>query len=294
MEKMMKEQSSFIGEFQQKTNVLSDFEHAKSLIIERVRQLLGQLFEKGRHEEPPFKPEELAQLLDIQKIVKTDLGKTNAMLLKSYNGFVIKLNKYHIASRQNFSFAHEIGHILFSELNLEKYIESTEYRTFNPQRNQNNRALLKEKLCDIASAELLMPKPIFTKYLSNYGISLQTVEQLADIFEVSPQSSAIRMTELSSKACLALLWKPLPINHPTGLRMAWRTGMGINARNKINYMPKNTNVKPKTIIYKAYEFKASTYTKIKFNINNKDNWLPIESKGFGHGDSRYVLSLAYP
>jgi Zn-dependent peptidase ImmA (M78 family) len=289
----MEKNSSFRYIVQQEPNVYSDFEHAKGLIVERARQLLVQLFEKGYCEKPPFVPEELSHLLDIQKIVKTDLGETSAMLLKSYNGFIIKLNQYHNEARRNFSFAHEIGHILFSELNLNKYIQSTEYSTFNPQRERNNRALLKERLCDIAATELLMPEVIFKEYLLNYGISVNSIEILAKTFRVSRQATAIRIAEVSPVPCLALLWKPLTKINRLWLRLAWRVCQKINSRNSVNYMPKYKEVEPPSNLHKAYQSNNSTKYPRDFKINNTIKSLPVESKGFGYGKNRYVISLAF-
>jgi len=288
----MEKKPSFPDTFQE-LNVLSDFEHAKGLIAERARQLFGQLFEKGRREEPPFMPEELVQLLDIQKIIKTDLGRTSAMLLKSYNGYIIKLNQYHNEARKNFSFAHEIGHILFNELNLDKYIQNIEYRTFNPQREQHNRALLKERLCDIAATEILMPESIFKTYLSNYNVSVQTVEQLASLFGVSIQSTAIRIAETSNQPCLAILWRPWPTNKPKGLRLVWRTGQRVKQQNRTNYIPIHKLVKPPSLLHEALESCSSIESFRSFKINNAVERLRIESKGFGNGENRYVISLAF-
>jgi len=115
-------------------------EQATSLIVERARHLVNKLIEKRGHDKPPFLPEEFASLLGIKKIVRTDLGQTSAVLLRVHDGYVIKVNQNQHPVRQNFSCAHEIGHILFSELKLEPYIQSIEYRTFNPQGEQGARA----------------------------------------------------------------------------------------------------------------------------------------------------------
>jgi len=269
-------------------------EQATSLIVERARHLVNKLIEKRGHDKPPFLPEEFASLLGIKKIVRTDLGQTSAVLLRVHDGYVIKVNQNQHPVRQNFSCAHEIGHILFSELKLEPYIQSIEYRTFNPQGEREARAAARERLCDAAATELLMPELVFGKYLSGFGISVHSIERLANIFGASRLTSAIRIAEVSPEPCLALLWQPWPRNRPRGLRLAWRVGPGRESRSKANYMPVHTFVRPPSTLHKSYQGDKLVKSFKLFKVDNAAKRLPMESKGFGYGETRYVLSLAFP
>ena len=269
-----------------------NLEKATELIIERSRQLVNQLIENRGHDKPPFLSEEFARLLGVRNIVKTDLGKTSGVLLRFHDGPVIQVNKNHNLARQNFSCAHEIGHILFSELKLDNYIQNIEYRTFNPQAHANSRIVARERLCHATATELLMPETIFKKHLLVLGASINSIERLANIFRVSIMATAWRIAEISSEPCITLIWQPLL--RTRALRLVWCVGPGINITNKSNYVPVHTKVKYPSILHKAYEqnntFKC--YKKFKFGKDTKG--LPIESKGFGRGENRYVVSLAYP
>ncbi len=267
-------------------------EQATSLIIERARQLVNRLVEDRGHDKPPFLPEEFARLQGI-KIVKADLGETSAVLLRFHDGYVIKVNQNHNLGRQNFSCAHEIGHTLFSELKLERYIKNIEYRTFNPQGERKARATARERLCEVAASELLMPESVFGKYLSGLGVSVHSVERLANIFRVSVQAAAIRIAEVSPEPCLALLWKLWGRSKPKGLRFMWRVGPGRKARGKDNYMPKYKPVRSKSSLYKAYQGDSSVKSSKDFMIDGTPKRLPMESKGFGYGERRYVISLVF-
>ncbi len=266
-------------------------EQATSLIIERARQLVNQLIEKRGHDKPPFLPQEFARLRGIKEIVEADLGETSAVLLRFHDGYLIKVNQNHHPVRRNFSCAHEIGHILFSELKLEPYIQSIEYRTFDPQGERKVRAAARERLCDAAATELLMPESVFRKYLSGFGVSIHSIERLANIFRVSVQAAAIRIAEVSSEHCLALLWQPWPRNKPKGLRVAWCVGPRRNLRGKTNYIPVHTLVKPTSTLYKAYQDDSAVKSWKVFKVDNTARRLLMESKGFGYGETRYVLSL---
>ncbi len=270
-------------------------EQATSLIVERARQLVNRLVEDRGHDKPPFLPEEFARLQGIKKIVKADLGKTSAILLRFQDGYVVKVNQNHNLARQNFSCAHEIGHTLFSELKLERYIHSIEYRVFNPSKTVEVRARARERLCDVAAAELLMPEFVFRKYLSSFGLSISSIEHLANVFKVSVEAAAMRIAEVSVEPCIALKWllrRGIKRGIKTeALSLKSRVGPGRNSRGKNNYIPVH---KPTSTLYKAYQDNSAVKSWKLFKIDNTKKPLPIESKGYGYGENRYVISLAFP
>ena len=270
----------------------ANLEQATSLIAERAKQLVDQLIKDRGHDTPPFSPEEFARLQGI-KIVKADLGETSAVLLRFNDGPVIKVNQNHNLGRQNFSCAHEIGHTLLSGLKLERRIENVEYRTFNPQGEQKARTAARERLCDAAATELLMPELIFRKYLSGFGVSVHSIELLANIFRVSIRAAAWRIAEVSVEPCITLLWQLWGRSKPKGLRFMWRVGPGREPRGKANYMPVHTLVRYPSKLHRAYEHDSPVKSSKLFKVDNVIKRLPMESKGFGHGDTRRVISLAF-
>src|SRR3989304_2665441 len=203
-----------------------NLEQATRLIVERARQLVNRLVEQRGHGRPPFLSEQYAPLLGIKRIERAELGEVSAILIKLHDGDVIRVNQNHNSARQNFSCAHEIGHVLLSELKIEPYIEEVEFRTFNSQAHWIARAKARERLCDAAATELLMPEEVFKKYLAGFGISIRSLEWLADIFKVSISSAAIRIAEASTEPCIALLWRLRPGTKSKTLRLAWRVGPG--------------------------------------------------------------------
>lgn len=271
-----------------------NFEQDTSLIIERARQLVNRLIEHRGHDKPPFLPEEFARLQGIKKIVKADLGETSAALLKLHDGYVIKVNQSHNLARQNFSCAHEIGHTLLSELKLEPYIEDIEFRTFNPQAHAIAHSKTRERLCDIAATELLMPELVFREYLSVFGLSVHSIERLANVFKVSIRATAWRIAEVSTEPCIALRWQPHPSAKSKALRLAWRVGPGKKSRGKTNYMPVHTLVRYPSKLHQAYENDTPVKSFKLFKVENAVKRLPTESKGFGRDETRYVISLAFP
>jgi len=269
-------------------------ERATSLIIERAGRLVDRLIVQRGHDKPPFPSEEYARLLGIKRIEKTDLGEASAVLLKLHDGDIIKVNATHAPVRQNFSCAHEIGHILLSELRLEPSLEEIEFRTFNPQAQRIARARARERLCDAAATELLMPEMVFKKYLSGSGVSINSIERLANIFRVSVQAAAIRIAEASAEPCIALLWLSRPGNKSKALRLAWHVGPGNKSTGKANYAPVHTLVRHTSTLYRAYQGETPVKSWKLFRFGTATKRCPMESRGFGREERRYVISLAFP
>ncbi|MFC2069954.1 ImmA/IrrE family metallo-endopeptidase [Chloroflexota bacterium] len=279
-------------EYRPPNNELNDdaeSDKATMSIIEKANDLTFRLIKVRGHENPPFSPFEYTKLLNIE-VNKADLHETSAVLLKIKNGYLITLNHKHNLARQNFSCAHEIGHMLLSE--VEPYIQDVEFRTFKPQAVRVARQRAKERLCDIAATELLMPKNIFRRYLLNIGGSINSIEKLAAKFNVSIQAAAIRVSEVSLEPCITLIWKPLPKNKPKKLVLPSHIGTR-KSSNKNNYVPKVTKVLPKETLYQAYQTDRYIKSRKDIVIDNTTKRLNLESKGFGTNEKRYVVSFAY-
>ncbi len=267
-------------------------ETASELIIERARQLVTELIAKRGHDNPPFLSEEYASLVGVQSIEKTDLGKagkSGGVLLRFDSGSKIKLNINDPLVRQNFSCAHEIGHLLYSALKLEQYINTIEHRTFNPQVVQRKRSKVVEKLCDEAATELLMPTSVFSKYLDELGTSIQSIERLADLFKVSIQSAAIRVSETSQKPCYVSKWTPRK-NQPNSLQLSWPKKKKIG---NTLFSPLNKNVNPPSILHDAYNFNTLLKGDLQYKFGKGKKRFPSEIKGFGYGVNRYIVSLSF-
>ncbi|MFH1639382.1 MAG: ImmA/IrrE family metallo-endopeptidase [Chloroflexota bacterium] len=269
------------------------FEQARNLIIGRARNLLNRLVEDRGNDEPPFLPEEYAHLVGIKRILREELEKVGAILLRLHDGLVIKVNIKEPAVRQRFSCAHEIAHVLYRELKLEHYINNIEYRSLD-SRDDRVRNKAKERLCDIAATELLMPEVIFRKYLADSSLSIHAIERTANIFKVSIQTAAIRIAEVSEEPCIMLLWRMYSTKRSKSksLRLAWRVGPGTKLRGREYYMP--VHVTCPSSVYEAYRQSATTKCFKLFKLDNTVKRLPMESQGFGYGENRYVISLAFP
>ncbi|MBI4334300.1 MAG: ImmA/IrrE family metallo-endopeptidase [Chloroflexi bacterium] len=215
-------------------------------------------------------------------------------MLRYGNGsFVIKVNSAHIPTRQNFSSAHEMGHILLSELGLESRLRDSEFRTrrFNPQVARKSRNKARERLCDVAASELLMPEDVFKRHLSETSIG--SLEGLADMFGTSRQTTAIRIAEVSPTPCVALLWKPQKASNSMPLRLEWHVGPGRPTSRSGRYFPVTESAAIGGSVYEAFRDGkiVKSYKEFKTRFGTKR--LRMESKAYGSGATKYVISLAF-
>lgn len=249
-------------------------EDATTFMIQRARELVGELVRQRGREGPPFLAEELARLQGI-KVEKADLGETDALLIRHPDGYIIKVNMNKPPARQNFSCAHEIGHTILHELNRPLCVDYDEFR----QANLNTVSEAKERLCNIAAAKLLMPEKSFKKYLAGFGLSVSSIEHLAHTFKVSIQTAAIRIAEVSTEPCSVILWRQCQKPKSKGF-------FGY-------FMRKPMYIRNPSSLLKAYESDSCVKSLKSFEIKYIKKRCLMESKGFGQGKTRYVISLVF-
>jgi Zn-dependent peptidase ImmA (M78 family) len=240
-------------------------------------ELVDELVKERGQEEPPFLAEELAHLQGI-KVMKEDLGEVDALLIRFPDGYTIKINAKRHPARQNYSCAHEIGHTFLHELDRLSRLDNLDDNEFRMS-NSNVVGKAKERLCQIAAAELLMPRVVFNKYLIDFGISVNSIKRLSQIFRVSLPAAAIRISQVSAEPCSVILWKP------------WQKtkSKGFQGR----FMQKPIYIRNPSSLLKAYECDNGVKSFKSLDINGIKKRCLMESKGFGQGKTRYIVSLVF-
>jgi len=261
----------------QETQSSVSIREASAFIINRAREVVNNLAVSRGHQNPPFLAKDLAACMGIKDVVSANLGELDGTLLRHIDGYMIKVNVNHNEVRQNFSCAHEIGHILLDELDKKFDASIVELRGGTTITGNE-----KERLCNIAAAELLMPVPVFSKYLSDLGLSIDSIESLARIFKVSIQAAAIKVQEIGPKSCRIIFWKRCHRNRSHGF---------IQTHSKRPAC--ETYVRDPSSLLKAYESNCTIKAYKCFKIDNSSRRCLMESKGFGRDKIRYVLSLVF-
>ncbi len=257
--------------------------------VEAVLYRARELLRRSRQTEPPFHPERLACAMGIE-VIEVDLGRLDACLVPNSGSYIIKVNAKHPRERRNFSCAHEIAHTFFLEAN-----PSVRARKTNPLIGLVKQCHEEERLCNIAAAEMLMPLPAFRRAVGAFGLSVSSIEPLATLFAVSIRATAIRLAETSLEPCVLLCWKPMDLlDWQAKLRIAWSAQQITEAGRFRYFIPRLKSANALSSVLRAYEGQntASRFETVK--LGDLNGCYYIESKAFGSGRTRYVISIIFP
>jgi Zn-dependent peptidase ImmA (M78 family) len=158
----------------------------------------------------PVNLEEVGKYWGVKKVIRRKLDIAGLLYRLEEGGSIVFLKEDDPPSRQRFSLAHELGHIVMSDSGLPEISCR--------QDGQINKDL--ERCCDVIAAELLMPQQEFCLMADKLGWCLGGVNELARRFKISEESAAIRMRDLKTEPVLMSMWragqKPL-----SGLDLLW-------------------------------------------------------------------------
>lgn len=188
--------------------------------VAAVRRRAQQAFDAYRtvFGEPtmPLHIEALASFLGIAISEDSPVHSKDAELTPTEGGRVaIRVNPDRPETRRRFSIGHEIAHTFFPG-----YEGKTWCRTDARHRRREDPDQHLEMLCDVGSAELLMPHPWFQSDAARVKTAAELVA-LAQTYGVSREAMLRRFAE-NHTACVAAVffsWKLKPTQHRTiGLR----------------------------------------------------------------------------
>jgi hypothetical protein len=255
--------------------------------IEFVVRRARSLTRESQITTPPFLPEYLAYLRGI-RVTKQDLGSLSGLLVPLREGYEIKLNAKHPTERQNYSCAHEIAHTFFQDDEGTALIE--QFSDGNGRKDK-----WEERLCDIAAAELLMPKTIFGQYASSCDFSILSLQKLAYVFNTSIRATATRLGSISPRPCF-VGFSTLEFegsNEETNRSSSFSFDMKISSGGGRFCISRKVNSKNSSLL-KAYKSDSPIYSQERMKLPSFVGLCRIESQGFGHEPYRYVVSLIFP
>lgn len=143
---------------------------------------------------PPFDPLWLAEWLNVRTQARGDIPDAR-MVTTAGGQFLLEYNPTRPRGRLRFSIAHEIAHSLFPDC-------AKEIRNRNVPSSSSRDNWQLEALCNIGAAELLMPFGSFAD-LATKELSIKTVMDLRQRFEVSVEACVIRLVKLARSQCAA-------------------------------------------------------------------------------------------
>ncbi len=163
----------------------------------RITAAAQRLLALGEVEREPVPVRQLARLAGASIRVGDLPDELSGFLLRQADGAIIGVNEDHVETRQRFTIAHEIGHLL---LHPERsYLD----RRLIPSYYRDDKSGTAESLVEIQAnqfaADLLMPKSLLRRALGKDGIDLEeedSVSRLAKRFGVSRQALTYRLINL--------------------------------------------------------------------------------------------------
>jgi hypothetical protein len=189
------------------------------------------------------------------------LVRVHGSLVRGSQGFVAYLNSRDSVRRQRFTLAHELGHLA-----MEAERAMSIYHRGGPSEARESGL---ERRCDEFATELLMPAAGVAAIFRTARPSVEQVLNLADRYEVSVESAAMRVGELTEMPCQIVKWLP----QETKFSCQWERG------------------EPKAVrrgqSVSGLEFGVGEAFQSEGIVLHHDT----ESRGFGSNARRYVLSV---
>lgn len=163
----------------------------------RIRREVTELLERAGVREPPVPVEKIAKMLGAQVIAGDFNNEISGVLVRRNKEIIIGFAKEQAKTRQRFTIAHEIGHLLLHE--AEEVHVDKEYRVKLRSQKSSLAVDVDEIEANSFAAELLMPEAFIRRHVQKLSIDFDDASQvdaLAKIYQVSSQAMTFRLLNL--------------------------------------------------------------------------------------------------
>jgi Zn-dependent peptidase ImmA (M78 family) len=165
----------------------------------KIRELVATLLREANVNEAPVPVWEIARRRGARIAVDSLEGDLSGFLFRDSNQKVIGVNTHHASVRQNFTIAHELGHLLLhdqEQLHVDRAFPSVRLRDDVSSQGVDDA----EKEANLFAAELLMPHEFVRRDVAHHNtLDLYDdnfVPQLAAKYGVSVQALMFRLQYL--------------------------------------------------------------------------------------------------
>lgn len=178
----------------------------REAVVATARDLVrAAMSARPRWSPPPFDPRILAEHLGIPISSQRDFPDLDAFLVFPDGSPHIFVNAgIRSQGRVTFSIAHEIAHTFFPRRARDRYHFRSGHKDVDYPTDEARRL---ERLCDLVAAELIMPLPWFAESLGEAGLRASAIRRLSEIYGVSLEAAALRITETAGSPCAAGLFE---------------------------------------------------------------------------------------
>jgi hypothetical protein len=207
---------------------------------------------------------------------RVTLHRVHGCLTKQGNTLLVLLNRRDSARRQRFTLAHEVAHLL-----LDGEHRVTAHRRAPAGLFTGPEAL--ERQCDRLATEILMPTTGVSALMRGKRPSMSSVMDLADRYEASIESAALRLAELTDMPTQVVKWRP----EEEGFSVQW-------SRGNLGIVSRGLRTSPGQNLFgvgEAYATDETVCRPEKVVARHKTVVTMAESKRFGSDKFRYVLTV---
>lgn len=243
------------------------------MVSSNVTKFVETLLEQVGVTGPPVDLDRLAEFQGVQNVERVSLGAVLGSTTRTGRGFTIRLNSATSPLNERFTYAHEIAHTVLTPLPWNE--GGLHIRT-------SSKGAALERLCDRYAAEILMPRRWAFPAVRKGPID--SIVGLAEIFQISLESAAVRFAQLSGECNGRLRWKSVDeVSEPgwgCGTRPLSACGTALTMP---NYATSTEKLDPTLECWHSVMHKECETT--------LETPLLYESRCYPSGASRYVLTL---
>lgn len=172
-----------------------------------LTNLVEDLLQEAGIRTPPVDLLRVAEVLDVPVLRCADLGGPIGLLIQvpDYDGFLLRgiiLQIQEYRPREQFTFAHEIGHLVAGHHRSVIHRETNATvswgvnKTFDRWEQEANRF----------AAELLMPDFLIRPSVNSLPIEIESLHALKDKFDISLEAAGRQFVKVNSSRCAFLLF----------------------------------------------------------------------------------------
>jgi Zn-dependent peptidase ImmA (M78 family) len=165
-----------------------------------ITRAAEELLDRGKVRRLPVPVFELAKLAGAIVRIGPLPAELSGFLYRQRNSAILGVNSLHSATRQRFTVAHEVGHLL---LHREESFVDRRYPIFLRDEKSSKAKDKVEIQANRFAAELLMPACLLLLMIGKTPPDIDDAEQIARLarrFDVSPQAMVFRLINLGITA----------------------------------------------------------------------------------------------
>jgi Zn-dependent peptidase ImmA (M78 family) len=166
----------------------------------RITRLVKQILLSADASKAPIDVEEIARSKGVSIHFEKFDADVSGVLVREASGSVIGVQRMHPRTRQRFTIAHELGHLMLHEGDT-VHVDRAFRVNFRKESLDEPRDV-EETEANAFAAQLLMPQELIEKVIQSRTLDLEDateIERLARIFFVSTQAMNIRLIQLYSR-----------------------------------------------------------------------------------------------